>query len=107
MGSRFWNSISVYFFTIQESVGSAFLKMMRRWCAPSWTRMRTAHLTRDSRQQEALVSPHIQFDLLTNARDSLRQAVNLLAWKDIRSDQARLKHAITNAAHSIELLLKE
>jgi hypothetical protein len=55
------------------------------------------------------VSPrhHIQFDLLANARDSLRQAVQLLAWKDIESDHARLKHAITNAAHSIELLLKE
>jgi hypothetical protein len=50
---------------------------------------------------------HIQFDLLTNARDSLGQAVELLAWKDIRSDHARLKHAITNAAHAIELLLKE
>jgi hypothetical protein len=53
------------------------------------------------------VSPPIQFDLLSNAIDSLTQAVNLLAWKDIRSDQARLKHAITNAAHAIELLLKE
>ena len=51
--------------------------------------------------------PHIQFDLLANARDSLRQAVELLAWKDIGSDHARLKHSITNAAHSIELLLKE
>lgn len=51
--------------------------------------------------------PHIQFDLLGNARDSLRQAVELLAWKDIGSDHARLKHSITNAAHSIELLLKE
>lgn len=30
-----------------------------------------------------------------------------MAWKDIGSDHARLKHAITNAAHSIELLLKE
>jgi hypothetical protein len=53
------------------------------------------------------VNPRIQFDLLANARDSLSQAVNLLAWKDIESDQAKLKHAITNAAHSIELLLKE
>ncbi len=54
--------------------------------------------------------PHIQFDLLTNARDSLRQAVELLALKElglISDDHARLKHAITNAAHSIELLLKE
>jgi hypothetical protein len=52
----------------------------------------------------------IQFDLLANARDSLRQAVELLALKElglISSDHARLKHAITNAAHSIELLLKE
>jgi hypothetical protein len=53
------------------------------------------------------VSPPVQFDLLSNAIDSLTQAVNLLAWKDIRSDQARLKHAITNAAHAIELLLRE
>ena len=54
--------------------------------------------------------PHIQFDLLANARDSLRQAVELLALKElglISSDHARLKHAITNAAHSVELLLKE
>jgi len=51
--------------------------------------------------------PHIQFGLLTNAKDSLRQAVELLVWKDIGTDHSRLKHAITNAAHSIELLLKE
>lgn len=51
--------------------------------------------------------PLIQFDLLANARDSLRQSVELLAWKDIGSEHARLKHAITHAAHSIELLLKE
>lgn len=50
---------------------------------------------------------HIQFDLLSNARDSLRQGVELLAWKDIGTEHSRLKHAITNAAHSIELLLKE
>ncbi len=53
-------------------------------------------------------SRSIQFDLLSNARDSLRQAIELLAWKDIGpTDHARLKHAITSAAHSIELLLKE
>lgn len=51
--------------------------------------------------------PQIQFDLLANARDSLRQAVELLAWKDIGTDHARLKHVITHTAHSIELLLKE
>jgi len=49
----------------------------------------------------------IEFDLLRNATDSLRQAVELLALKDIGSDHARLKHAITSAAHCIELLLKE
>jgi hypothetical protein len=51
----------------------------------------------------------IQFDLLTNARDSLRQSIQMIAWKDDFGppDHARLKHAIINAAHSIELLLKE
>lgn len=49
----------------------------------------------------------IEFDLLNNARDSIRQAVELLALKDIGSDHARLKHAITASAHCIELLLKE
>jgi hypothetical protein len=62
-------------------------------------------------QGAPLSKPDIQFDLLTNARDSLKQAVELLAIKDLGliSDDgpARLKHAITNAAHSIELLLKE
>ncbi len=51
--------------------------------------------------------PSIQFDLLANATDSLARAVELLAWRDIEPHDARLKHAITNAAHSIELLLKE
>jgi hypothetical protein len=51
--------------------------------------------------------PNIQFDLLTNARDSLKQAVHLLAWKDLGDDHGRLKHSIIAAAHSIELLLKE
>jgi hypothetical protein len=50
---------------------------------------------------------NIQFDLLANALDSLRQAVDALAWKDFKSDDVRLKHAIRNAAHSVELLLKE
>lgn len=49
----------------------------------------------------------IKFDLLKNAADSLRQAVHLLAWKDIGDDHGRLKHAITSASHAIELLLKE
>ena len=50
---------------------------------------------------------YIKFDLLANARDSLKCAIDLLAWKDIEPEHARLKHAITNASHSIELLLKE
>lgn len=49
----------------------------------------------------------IEFDLLNNATDSLRQAVELLAVKQIGSDHARLKHSITASAHCIELLLKE
>lgn len=49
----------------------------------------------------------IEFNLLNNATDSLRQAVDLLAVKPIGSDHARLKHSITASAHCIELLLKE
>jgi hypothetical protein len=49
----------------------------------------------------------IRFDLLANARDSLRRAVSLLTWDEDYSEHATLKHAITNAAHAIELLLKE
>lgn len=49
----------------------------------------------------------IEFDLLNNAKDSLRQAVELIATKEIGSDHARLKHAIKASAHCIELLLKE
>ncbi|MEA3219993.1 hypothetical protein [Immundisolibacter sp.] len=50
---------------------------------------------------------NIEFDLLNNAKDSLRQAVELIATKEIGSAHARLKHAITASAHCIELLLKE
>jgi hypothetical protein len=49
----------------------------------------------------------IEFDLIGNAIDSLTRAVELLAFEDVRFAQARLKHAIANAAHAIELLLKE
>ena len=48
----------------------------------------------------------IEFDLLNNARDSLRHAVDLLASFDVEA-HARLKHAINASAHCIELLLKE
>ena len=50
---------------------------------------------------------NIEFDLINNAKDSLRQAVELIATKEIGSNHARLKHAITASAHCIELLLKE
>jgi len=49
----------------------------------------------------------IKFDLIENAKDSLRQAVELMAWKDIGDHHSRLKHAIISSAHAIELLLKE
>jgi hypothetical protein len=63
----------------------------------------------DRWQKGHVVSGHktIEFNLLNNAKDSLRQAVELLAFEEIGSDNARLKHAITASAHSIELLLKE
>jgi hypothetical protein len=49
----------------------------------------------------------IEFNLLENARDSIRQAVELLAFKEIGTDHARLKHAIIASAQCVELLLKE
>jgi len=49
----------------------------------------------------------IKFDLLGNAKDSLRQAVELLAWEGLGDQHSRLKHAISSSAHAIELLLKE
>lgn len=52
----------------------------------------------------------IKFDLMSNAEDSLKRVVDLLAWPEIDavdSDDARLKHAIVNLVHCIELLLKE
>jgi hypothetical protein len=53
----------------------------------------------------------IHFDLLSNARDSIPQTVDLLAWPEesesVRAEHSRLKRAIMFSAHSIELLLKE
>ena len=49
----------------------------------------------------------IQFDLLTNAIDSLQYAIELLAWKDVSNDQRRMKQSIMAIAHGVELLLKE
>lgn len=50
---------------------------------------------------------NIKFDLINNAKDSLRQAVELIATREIGPDHPRLKHAIVASAHCIELLLKE
>lgn len=49
----------------------------------------------------------IAFDLMTNARDSLRVAVEALALRDSGNEDARLKRAILSSAHCLELLLKE
>jgi len=60
--------------------------------------------------KERTVKPHkpIVFDIMTNATDSLRQAVEILALiQESGTDHGRLKHAITNSAHCVELLLKE
>jgi hypothetical protein len=49
----------------------------------------------------------IKFSLLENAISSFRQAIDLLAWRDIGTDETRLKYAVSHAAHALELLLKE
>lgn len=49
----------------------------------------------------------IQFDLLTNARDSLQQAVEVFTCDVNVSEHTKLKRAILNSAHCVELLLKE
>ncbi len=49
----------------------------------------------------------IEFSLLSNAVDSIEQAIESLAWKDEPDDARRLKQAILSIAHGVELLLKE
>lgn len=49
----------------------------------------------------------IEFNLLNNAKDSLRHAVELMAIPSTGHDYTRLKHSILASAHCIELLLKE
>ena len=49
----------------------------------------------------------IKFDLITNAKDSLRHAVQLLAWDGSPPSSATFKQAILSVAHCAELLLKE
>jgi hypothetical protein len=66
---------------------------------------RAGHLHVRHRGEPAVVD--IKFDLLSNARDSLDRALELVAWGDQQHDARRLKQAIQSVAHSIELLLKE
>lgn len=49
----------------------------------------------------------IEFDLLGNAEDSLKRALELIAWGDEQDEARRLKQAVQSVAHAIELLLKE
>lgn len=49
----------------------------------------------------------IEFDLLTNANDSLDRAFELIVWGDQQQESRRLKQAVQSVAHAIELLLKE
>ncbi len=49
----------------------------------------------------------IEFNLLSNARDSLERAFELVAWGDQQQESRRLKQAVQSIAHAIELLLKE
>ena len=50
---------------------------------------------------------NIVFDLLTNARDSLDRAMELIAYGEGEPEPRRLKQAVLSVAHAIELLLKE
>lgn len=49
----------------------------------------------------------IEFDLLANAIDSIDHAIELVAWRDGRSESRQLKQAILAIAHGAELVLKE
>lgn len=49
----------------------------------------------------------IEFDLLTNAEDSIRVAIDNLSYQEESNDARRLKQAIRDVAHGVELLLKE
>lgn len=49
----------------------------------------------------------IEFDLLSNAEDSIQRAIELVAWGDDQPEPRRLKQAVQSIAHGVELLLKE
>ena len=54
-----------------------------------------------------VTAKRIEFDLIGNAKDSLRHTVSMFVNDDAGPHHARLKHAILSSAHCIELLLKE
>lgn len=66
------------------------------------------HIDRKAKSEgAAVIAPRqINMQLEANARDSLQHAVQSLAWKDFGSNDARLKQAISNVAHAIELFFK-
>jgi hypothetical protein len=49
----------------------------------------------------------VEFNLLSNATDSIESAISLIAWGNERDEASRLKQSIQAIAHGIELLLKE
>lgn len=49
----------------------------------------------------------IEFDLLSNAIDSIQRAIELVAWGDEQGEALRLKQAVQAVAHGVELILKE
>jgi hypothetical protein len=54
-----------------------------------------------------MITKEIKFTLIQNALDSMRRAIELLAWNEVSNEGSRLKQAVQNVAHAIELLLKE
>jgi hypothetical protein len=53
------------------------------------------------------VTVKIEFDLLSNAIDSIQRAIELVAWRDEQGEARRLKQAVQAVAHGVELILKE
>jgi hypothetical protein len=51
-------------------------------------------------------APRLKFNLIENARDSLKHAVTVLAWPDAAHSD-KFKQALLAATHAVELLLKE
>jgi rubrerythrin len=49
---------------------------------------------------------NVHFDLINNAKDSLKTAIELLAWPDSVTSY-KYKQAILRASHCVELILKE